>query len=66
MCDTNSCETLEWLKERVHNKKHFTARLCGQLADASGMNVELVAKGFGGLLLGILVLSDQVIRDLIT
>lgn len=58
--DKNCCETLEWIRERVHNKKHFTARGIGQIVDVSGMDAELVVKVLAGALFAILAFSDQV------
>ncbi|CAO4374668.1 unnamed protein product [Caenorhabditis nigoni] len=55
----DKCETLEWLRERIHNKKHFTARFISQIADASGMDAELIVKIFGGVLFVILAFSDH-------
>ncbi|EGT48009.1 hypothetical protein CAEBREN_18447 [Caenorhabditis brenneri] len=55
--DNNCCESLEWLRERIHNKKHFTARFIGQISDASGMDAELVVKVLAGALSVILAFS---------
>lgn len=57
--DINCCESLEWLRERIHNKKHFTARFIGQMVDASGMDAELVVKVLGGVLFVILAFSGH-------
>uniref|UniRef100_A0A1I7TDK4 Major sperm protein n=1 Tax=Caenorhabditis tropicalis TaxID=1561998 RepID=A0A1I7TDK4_9PELO len=57
--DKNGCETLEWIRERIHNKKHFTARFVGQIVDASGMEAELVVKVLVGVLFVLLAFCDQ-------
>ncbi|KAF1757988.1 hypothetical protein GCK72_014446 [Caenorhabditis remanei] len=61
MSDTcgDKCESLEWIRERIHNKKHFTARFIGQIVDASGMEAELVVKVLAGVLFAILAFSDH-------
>ncbi|CAI2349929.1 unnamed protein product [Caenorhabditis sp. 36 PRJEB53466] len=56
---SNCCETLAWVKERIHDKKHFTARLLAQLSEVSGMDAELVTKVLGGILFTLLAFSDQ-------
>ncbi|EGT37682.1 hypothetical protein CAEBREN_15261 [Caenorhabditis brenneri] len=58
-CGQNDCESLEWIRERIHNKKHFTARSIAAIVDASGMEAELISKILSGVLFGTLVLSDH-------
>ncbi|CAL2040516.1 unnamed protein product [Caenorhabditis brenneri] len=58
-CGQNDCESLQWIRERIHDKKHFTARSIAAIVDASGMEAEMISKILSGVLFGTLVLSDH-------
>ncbi|CAI2350976.1 unnamed protein product [Caenorhabditis sp. 36 PRJEB53466] len=51
--------SLDWLQERIHDKKHFTARHLGHVAEVSGMQPDSIATIFCAVSFLILTFSDQ-------
>ncbi|CAI5449806.1 unnamed protein product [Caenorhabditis angaria] len=51
--------SMNWIKERIHDQKHFTARWLDSAAKASGQKVENLAKVFVVGLIVLLIVADN-------